>query len=320
MNLLNISIILAHPNPGSFNHAIAMTAAETLRRNGHLVKLHDLCQEQFPPLLSAAELRKDAELDPVVAQHCREIIQANGIIIVHPNWWGMPPAILKGWIDRVLRPGVAYRFVEGDQGEGVPVGLLKAGAALVFNTANTPDAREREVFGDPLETLWKNCVFGLCGVKNVHRRTFTVVITSTPDLRAGWLAETRNGGSFLSQARITQAPHDIFPILCLRSGCCIDDTADDRRRHVRLWRQQLTQPHDAHALACLNPKLPKSLAAPCAPMTGRRRAVKKTENRIEILLLCQPLLKTKPCPRYKPCPAMMSARFYGASPTVTTCT
>ncbi len=188
---MNISIILAHPNPGSFNHAIATTAADSLRRNGHEVVFHDLCQEQFSPLLTAAELQKDAPLEPVVARHCREIASADGIIIVHPNWWGMPPAILKGWIDRVLRMEVAYRFVANDKGEGVPVGLLKAKAAIVFNTANTPDDRERAVFGDPLETLWKRCVFDLCGVKNVQRRTFSVVVTSTPEQRAQWLAEVR---------------------------------------------------------------------------------------------------------------------------------
>ena len=53
-----------------------------------------------------------------------------------------PPAILKGWIDRVMRPGVAYEFLEGDSGEGVPNGLLKAKTALVFNTSNTPEDRE----------------------------------------------------------------------------------------------------------------------------------------------------------------------------------
>ena len=186
---MNISIILAHPNPGSFNHAIAQAAAEALRQNGHKVALHDLYQEQFPPLLSAAELQTDAKLDPVIAAHCREIAGADGIIIVHPNWWGMPPAILKGWIDRVLRMEIAYRFVANDKGEGVPVGLLRAKAAIVFNTANTPDDREREAFGDPLENLWKKCVFDLCGVRNVHRRTFSVVITSTPGQRAEWLLE-----------------------------------------------------------------------------------------------------------------------------------
>jgi putative NADPH-quinone reductase len=186
---MNISIILAHPNPGSFNHAIANTAAQALRQNGHDAVLHDLYQGHFPPLFSAAELQTNAILDPVIASHCREIAQAGGIIIVHPNWWGMPPAILKGWIDRVLRMEVAYRFVANDKGEGVPVGLLKAKAAVVFNTANTPDDREREILGDPLEGLWKKCVFDLCGVRNVHRRTFSVVITSTPAQRAQWLLE-----------------------------------------------------------------------------------------------------------------------------------
>ena len=188
---MNISIILAHPNPDSFNHAIAVTTADALRQAGHEVILHDLYREQFPPLFSTVELQANAKLDPLIARHCEEIAVANGIIIVHPNWWGMPPAILKGWIDRVLRMNVAYRFAAYDRGEGVPVGLLKADAAIVFNTANTPEAREREVFGDPLETLWKKCVFDLCGVRQVHRRMFTMVVTSTPSQRAEWLAEVR---------------------------------------------------------------------------------------------------------------------------------
>jgi putative NADPH-quinone reductase len=114
---------------------------------------------------------------------------ADGMVIVHPNWWGQPPAVLKGWIDRVVRPGVACRFVGGDAGEGVPVGLLKAKAAVVLNTSNTPEAREQEAFGDPLEAIWKRCIFDLCGVRNVRRRLFTVAVTSTPEQRQTWLAE-----------------------------------------------------------------------------------------------------------------------------------
>jgi len=200
---MNISIILAHPNPGSFNHAIANTAAMELRRQGHNVNFRDLCMEQFDPLLPAAELAKDARLDSVTSQHCREIVAADGIIIVHPNWWGMPPAILTGWIDRVLRMEVAYRFVANDQGEGVPQGLLKAQSAMVFNTSNTPEAREQAAFGDPLELLWKKCIFGLCGVSTVRRRTFSVVVTSTPVQRAAWLDEVRSmvGYTFPAAAR-----------------------------------------------------------------------------------------------------------------------
>lgn len=186
-----VSVILAHPREGSFNHAIARTAADRLMVNGHTAVLHDLYQEGFDPLLPEQEIAKGAHLPPLIARHCAEIAQADGIVIVHPNWWGMPPAILKGWVDRVIRPGVAYEFVEGDGGEGVPSGLLKARAALVFNTSNTEAGREKTVFGDPLETIWKNCIFGLSGVEQFYRRMFGVVVTSSEEQRAQWLAETR---------------------------------------------------------------------------------------------------------------------------------
>jgi NAD(P)H dehydrogenase (quinone) len=188
---MKVSVILGHPHTGSFNHAIASTAVDALCHNGHEVQFHDLCAEGFDPLLPPEEFPTRALLPPDIQRHCREIAEADGIVIVHPNWWGQPPAILKGWIDRVIRPGVAYEFLEGDSGEGVPHGLLQARTAVVFNTSNTETEREMRVFGDPLETLWKNCIFGLCGVDNFYRRMFNVIITSSVEQRRQWLAEVR---------------------------------------------------------------------------------------------------------------------------------
>ena len=99
--------------------------------------------------------------------------------------------MLKGWVDRVIRPGVAYEFLEGDSGDGVPRGLLEARIALVFNTTNTPPQREMEAFGDPLQTLWKNCVFGLCGIEDFRRKSYGVVVTSTEEQRQAWLDDVR---------------------------------------------------------------------------------------------------------------------------------
>lgn len=184
---MQISVILAHPHEGSFNHAIARMAVGRLEALGHEVLFHDLHKENFDPVLPWEETSKEAPLPEPIADHCREISQADGIVIVHPNWWGQPPAILKGWVDRVIRPGTAYEFLEGDTGEGIPHGLLKAKAAVVFNTSNTNPERERTVFGDPLDTIWKNCVFGLCGVHQVHRRVFSIVVTSSEAQREKWL-------------------------------------------------------------------------------------------------------------------------------------
>ena len=186
---MNVSVILGHPCRASFNHAIADVVVHTLRAGGHTVRYHDLYDEAFDPVTTCAEIPKGAPLEPIIQRHCDEIAAADGIVIVHPNWWGQPPAILKGWVDRVIRVGVAYEFEEGDGGEGVPIGLLKAQAALVLNTANTPEQREKEVFGDPLENLWKTCIFDLCGVKVFCRKVYGVIVTSTPEQRRAWLED-----------------------------------------------------------------------------------------------------------------------------------
>lgn len=188
---MNISLILAHPDQNSFNHAIANTAKRYLQMKGHDVSFHDLYDERFDPVLHTDEIPADAPISKAIEPICKEIASAEGIIIVHPNWWGQPPAILKGWIDRVIRPGVAYKFLEHDSGEGVPVGLLNASAAVVFNTSNTPEDRELNVFADPLETIWKNCIFGLCGINTFHRKTFRTIVTSSPQQREEWLANVK---------------------------------------------------------------------------------------------------------------------------------
>jgi putative NADPH-quinone reductase len=188
---MKVSVILAHPDEKSFNHAIAQAAHDELTKAGYDVLYHDLYKESFDPLLPASEFVKDAAVPSDIAKHCHEIAKTDGIIIVHPNWWGQPPAILKGWVDRVIRPGVAYEFLEHDRGEGIPRGLLKAKAALVLNTSNTSTEREKSIFADLLENIWKNCIFGLCGVQNVRRRMFNIIVTSSEEERQKWLREVR---------------------------------------------------------------------------------------------------------------------------------
>ena len=186
---MKVLVIVAHPNRASFNHAIAQTCARELTDNGNEVVTHDLYEEAFDPILPYAEFPKEAVLPAEIQRYCDEVSQADGIVIIHPDWWGQPPAILKGWVDRVLRPGVAYEFLEGDKGEGTPRGLLRAKCAVIFNTSNTETTREKTVFGDPLEAIWKNCVFSLCGVPVIHRRTFKIVVTSSEPERQAWLSE-----------------------------------------------------------------------------------------------------------------------------------
>jgi len=97
---MKVSLILAHPKSGSFNHAIAEVAQNTLESCSHDVSFHDLYMERFDPIQPYEEIPKGVDVNPIVHKYCEEIALADGIIIVHPNWWGMPPAISKaGWTE-----------------------------------------------------------------------------------------------------------------------------------------------------------------------------------------------------------------------------
>lgn len=183
--------VVAHPSPTSFSHAMADAARTVLAEHGFELAWHDLYAEGFNPVQPTGELQNTTSTDALVEQHCGELARAQLIFVFHPNWWGQPPAILKGWIDRVFRLDTAYGYPPGVPPEGVPGGLLQARRALVFNTSNTPPEREREVFGDPLELLWKRCVFPLCGVHDVVRRMHGPMSGSSAADRVRWLAEVK---------------------------------------------------------------------------------------------------------------------------------
>lgn len=149
----NVLIVVAHPEPKSFNHAMAGAAAEALRKAGHSVTVSDLCGEGFRADISRHDMtsvadagrfhvqaeqkhaaREDA-FAPQIAREQARIAEADNIILQFPLWWGGPPAILKGWIDRVLAYGFAY--VDGRRFD---TGLFRGRRAMLsVTTGGTPE-------------------------------------------------------------------------------------------------------------------------------------------------------------------------------------
>ncbi|MDX8448161.1 NAD(P)H-dependent oxidoreductase [Mesorhizobium captivum] len=192
---MRIFSLIAHPRPNSFCHAISNRAQIALSRAGHEIVHHDLYAEGFQPCLSAEEAYSVGDTleqalsraaDPIVRTHREEIARAEGLLVVHPNWWGKPPAILSGWLDRVLVPGVAYRLVSAG---GLPEGLLSIAKAVIFNTSDTLAEREKADLGDPLELIWGRCVLPYCGVKAYERHIFRPVVGSSHEERLTWLSD-----------------------------------------------------------------------------------------------------------------------------------
>ena len=153
--MVNVLTVIGSPDPGSFVHALAREVTAVLRARGDDVEERDLYAEQFPPVAPPGEAYTAgldveaavaATADPLVRRHRLALSRADLLVVAHPNWWGKPPAIMAGWIDRVVVPGVAYRL---ERREGLPTSLLRLRGVLVLNTGDTPPEREREVFGDP---------------------------------------------------------------------------------------------------------------------------------------------------------------------------
>ena len=107
-------VVYAHPSPDSLTHAACERATAALTAAGHDVTCLDLYAEQVDAAMSEAERRAyhtaGPILDPTVAHHAELVRRAEALVFVYPTWWMGPPAVLKGWLDRVLVPGVAFHL------------------------------------------------------------------------------------------------------------------------------------------------------------------------------------------------------------------
>ena len=111
---MRVLVVHAHPSTESYSAALAGAAVAGLRRGGHEVRMLDLYREGFRPVMSAEERRAydttDAIVSADVADHAAQVRWAEALVFVYPTWWSGLPAILKGWLDRVLVPGVAFEL------------------------------------------------------------------------------------------------------------------------------------------------------------------------------------------------------------------
>jgi NAD(P)H dehydrogenase (quinone) len=109
---LRYLVVFAHPDPESFSSALCAAAVEGLRSAGHHVDVIDLYAEDFDPRMSFDERVAYETPTPIlsaqVVRYAELVRQAEGLVFVYPTWWWGLPAVLKGWLDRVMVPGVSF--------------------------------------------------------------------------------------------------------------------------------------------------------------------------------------------------------------------
>ena len=162
---MHVQIVYCHPLPNSYNRALLDALSAGLQEAGHRVTVTDLYREQFDPVLSRQERAGYYERPylPPCSGHVDLLRRIEGIIFCFPTWWSSMPAMLKGYVDRVWAPGVAFEH-DLDRGRLKPL-LHHIKIFGVVTTYGAPWLMTRLMLGDPNRTTLMRTLKPMCGPK-----------------------------------------------------------------------------------------------------------------------------------------------------------
>lgn len=191
---MNHLIIYANHSHTSFNHAILNELHEKISLQGSDIKVRDLYDMNFQPVLTNAEIN-DLHSGIVMSDVAVEqdyIRWADVIHFIYPIWWTGMPAILKGYIDRVFSYGFAY--LSGKDGA---IGLLKGKKVFVYNTlGQSKEEYEKEMF-HALNLTSDTGIFNFCGMEVVEHLYFPSIMRVTDEVRRKYLVNIENAAKKL---------------------------------------------------------------------------------------------------------------------------
>lgn len=198
---MNHLIIYSHPNPASFNHALLEVLERTLRGKGHDVRVRDLYQLAFDPVLSGQDLKAlqdGTKIASSVLTEQEHVRWADQLTFIYPIWWTRMPAITCGYIDRVFSKGFAY-----DYGPTGLQKLLTGKKAYLVSTFGAPlSAVESSGAMAAMNKINEQETFQFCGIELIGHQYFGSVPTVTDGERKKMLEEiTRIAASWPVRAK-----------------------------------------------------------------------------------------------------------------------
>lgn len=176
-------IIFAHPNPNSFTKAMVERVVQATQTAGANVVIRDLYAMNFNPILSAAEMK--SELSAEILQEQQYIREADLITLIYPVWWMGFPAILKGYLDRVLTHGFAYKTDETGS-----IGLIHGKKMQQFiNIGSNVAEYQANGYAKGLDICLVNGLFNFCGIMDIEHYLFGSLYSITDIERQGMLEQ-----------------------------------------------------------------------------------------------------------------------------------
>lgn len=185
-----IAIINGHPNKDSFNFGITEAYRLGAVEAGAEVKEIVIRDLNFNPNLQFG-YQKRMELEPDLMKAWEIIQWADHLVWVHPVWWGGFPALMKGFIDRLFLPGMAYKYRENSVWWDK---LLKGKTAHIITTLDQPGWYYRLFFGRPSVNQLRKSILEYCGVKPVKVTYIGIIRNSKDEQRSQWLRKVKELG------------------------------------------------------------------------------------------------------------------------------
>ncbi|HWV70091.1 MAG TPA: NAD(P)H-dependent oxidoreductase [Pseudosphingobacterium sp.] len=187
---MKVVIVFNHPYEKSYCSAILDSVTKGLQRGQHEVDLIHLDNDGFNPAMSKADLKAFVEhkpVDPQVVDYNKRLTEADHLIFIFPIWWDLMPAMTKGFIDRVLCPGVIYDH--HPRGFGLVPLLKKLKGVTIITTMNKPKIMYYLLIGNLIRKALLRSVFKTMGYKNLAWISHNMVKSVSHEKRVNWLVK-----------------------------------------------------------------------------------------------------------------------------------
>lgn len=190
---MRTAIVFNHPYEGSYCNAILNAVTTGLQKANHEIDLMHLDNDGFNPVMSKADLKafvNHKPIDPQVTDYNNRLEKADHLIFIFPIWWDLMPAMTKGFIDRVLSPGVVYDH--HPRGFGLVPLLKNLKSVTIITTMNKHKIMYSLLIGNLIRKAMLRSVFKTMGYKNLNWISFTSVKSVSQEKRAKWLTNLEN--------------------------------------------------------------------------------------------------------------------------------
>lgn len=186
-------IVYNHPYEGSYNHAILEAVIKGIKKAHGEYDVIDLEKEKFNPVMTSADLLgfvKHKAVDPMAIRYAEKLKQADHLVFIFPIWWELMPAMTKGFIDKVIYPGLTYNYKEN--GISMVSLLPKLQSTTVITTMNTPKIMYKLTYGNAIKKALIKGTFKKSGMRNVKWISLNMVKMVKSDRRQKWLKSIEN--------------------------------------------------------------------------------------------------------------------------------